>query len=139
MNKSECIKPGIILYFMFLIASCILFSNNSIADTQLDNELQHDQIIEKIRVAMDASYRMDYKRSEDIFNETITKWPDNPMPYLFKGGLFLNMFQNVSDKTEEKEVNRLKEQILFLNNKAIDLLRPKSVSDTGRVHPIAEQ
>jgi len=32
---------------------------------------------------------MDNQRSEDLFNEAISKWPEDPKPYLFKGDLYL--------------------------------------------------
>lgn len=71
---------------------------------------------------MDANYRMDTERSEDIFNEAISEWPEDPMPYLFKGGLYLNKFRYLNENMEE-ERKRLKEQILYLNNKVIDIAR----------------
>jgi hypothetical protein len=44
------------------------------------------------------------------------------MPYLFKGGLYLNKFRYLNDNMEEERA-RLKEQILYLNNKVIDIAR----------------
>ncbi len=90
------------------------------AETLTSGKHQKNLLIKKIRLAMDESYRMDYKRSEEIFNEAISEWPVDPMPYLFKGGLYLNMFQNLNNETVEK-VDIIKEQILSLNNKAIDI------------------
>ncbi len=79
-------------------------------------------MVEKIRLAMDLSYQMDIEQSESVFDEAIREWPEYPEPYLFKGGLYLNMFQNLNNETQE-EVSKLKEQILYLNNKAIEIAR----------------
>ena len=77
---------------------------------------------------MDANYRMDLERSEVIFNEAISGWPEDPMPYLFKGGLYLNKFRYLNDNMEEERA-RLKEQILYLNNKVIDIARRRIKED----------
>ncbi len=81
-------------------------------------------MVEKIRLAMDLSYQMDIEQSESVFDEAIREWPEYPEPYLFKAGLYLNMFQNFNNETEE-EVSKLKEQILYLNNKAIEIARKR--------------
>jgi tetratricopeptide (TPR) repeat protein len=124
MTKFENTKPGVVSYLFAFIICSILLCNYSNAETQSSGKLQKSQIREKIRQAMDASYRMDIERSEKIFDEAINKWPDDPMPYLFKGGLYLNIFQNLNNRTEE-EIDRLKEQIIYLNNKAIEMARKR--------------
>ena len=55
---------------------------------------------------------------------SISEWPEDPMPYLFKGGLYLNKFRYLNDNMEEERA-RLKEQILYLNNKVIDIAADK--------------
>ncbi len=97
-----------------------MLSDCANAETIASKKLQQNSIIEKIREAMELSYQMDIERSEAVFDKAINEWPDDPKPYLFKGGLYLNMFQNLNDETEN-EVERLKVQILSLNNKAIDI------------------
>ncbi len=77
---------------------------------------------------MDLSYQMDIEQSEEVFDEAIREWPDAPGPYLFKGGLYLNMFQNLNNEKEE-EVETLKEQILSLNNKAIEIARKQIIEN----------
>ncbi|GAX59294.1 tetratricopeptide repeat protein [Candidatus Scalindua japonica] len=113
-------KFVIITDFLFFIILVILLSEAINGEVIEDEKSQKDPIIEKIREAMELSYQMDRERSEKVFDEAINKWPDDPEPYLFKGGLYLNMFQNLNNTTEE-EVERLKEKILFFNNKAIEV------------------
>lgn len=115
-------KFGIITNLLSFIIIAIVFSDFANAETVTSTIPQQDPIIEKIREAMELSYHMDIEDSEAVFDEAINKWPDDPKPYLFKAGLYLNMFQNLNNETED-EVERLKEQILSLNNKAIDLAR----------------
>ncbi len=115
-------KFGIIINLLFFIILAIVLSNCANAETIASTKSQQNPIIDKIREAMELSYQMDIERSEAVFNEAINEWPDDPKPYLFKGGLYLNMFQNINNKTEE-EVFKLKEQILYLNNKAIEIAR----------------
>jgi len=122
MIKLECKNPGIFSYLFLFVISCILLCNYSNAETLSSHDPQKSQLVEKIRLAMDLSYQMDIERSESVFDEAISEWPEDPEPYLFKGGLYLNMFQNLNNETEE-EVSKLKEQILYLNNKAIEIAR----------------
>ena len=121
-------KTKIIFYLVALLLSSILLCNCSNAETLTIGKLQPNQLVEKIRLAMDASYRMDNQRSEDIFNDAISEWPEDPMPYLFKGGLYLKKFRYLSSDLEE-EVVRLKEQILYLNNKVIDIANKRIAED----------
>ncbi len=121
MIKYECKNPGISAYlFFFIIIASILLCNYADAETASSDNPQNVLMMEKIRQAMDLSYQMDIERSESLFDEAISEWPEDPEPYLFKGGLYLNLFQHLNNKTEE-EVDKLKEQILSLNNKAMDL------------------
>ena len=76
---------------------------------------------------MDAYYRMDDQRAENIFNETISKWPEAPQPYLFKGGFYLNILR-YRNKNIEEENQRLKDKIISLNNRVIDITR-KQISE----------
>ena len=117
--------------FSFLISN-ILLCNCSNAETIKRSTTHHDPLIDKIKLAMDANYRMDSERSEDIFNEAINEWPEDPMPYLFKGGLYLNKFRYLNDNMEEERA-RLKEQILYLNNKVIDIARKRIEEDPNDV------
>ena len=112
MIKYECKNSGIFSYLFLFIISSILLCNYSNAETLSSDNPQKSQLVEKIRLAMDLSYQMDIERSESVFDEAISEWPEDPKPYLFKGGLYLNMFQNLNNKTEE-EVSKLKEQILY--------------------------
>ncbi len=121
MNKFKFVKNGISLYLLFFIMCCIPVCGYSNAE-ELSGDKQQSPLIDTIWNAMEASYRMDYKHAEELFDETIEKWPDDPMPYLFKGGLYLNMFEKVSNESEE-EIERIKAQILYLNNKAIEFAR----------------
>jgi len=120
MTNSDLTKRWTNLYILSFLISGILLCNCTNADTKTGGKSQPGQLIEKIRLAMDASYRMDNQRSEYIFNEAISEWPEDPMPYLFKGGLYLNKFRYLNSNMEE-EIVRLKEQILYLNNKVIDI------------------
>ncbi len=117
-------KFGIITYLLSFIILAIAFSDCANSETVASGKSQQNPIIEKIREAMELSYQMDIERSEAVFDEAISEWPEDPEPYLFKGGLYLNMFQNLNNKTEE-EVAKLKEQILSLNNKAIEIARKR--------------
>ncbi|MGR3302850.1 MAG: tetratricopeptide repeat protein [Candidatus Scalindua sp.] len=132
MANSELIKPGIVLCLFSLLISSTLLCNFSNAESIKWSDAQQNPLIEKIRLAMDANYRMDSERSEDIFNEAISKWPEDPMPYLFKGGLYLNKFRYLNDNMEEERA-RLKEQILYLNNKVIDIARRRIKEDPNDV------
>ena len=122
MVNSELIKPGIIFYLFSLLISSTLLCNFSNAESIEQGDAQQNPLTEKIKLAMDANYRMDSERSEDIFNEAISEWPEDPMPYLYKGGLYLNKFRYLNDNMEEERA-RLKKQILYLNNKVIDIAR----------------
>jgi len=115
-------KPGMILHLFAFLISSILFCNCLNADTIKNSDSQHDLIIEKIRQAMDAYYRMDDQRAENIFDDAIGKWPEDPMPYLFKGGFYLNILR-YRNKNRDEENKRLKEKIISLNNRVIDISR----------------
>ena len=130
MIQEECNNPGIFSYLFLFIISCILLCNYSNAETLSSHNPQKSLLVEKIRLAMDLSYQMNIERSESVFDEAISEWPDDPEPYLFKGGLYLNMFQNLNNKTEE-EVYKLKDQILYLNNKAIEISRKRTKESLG--------
>ncbi len=128
MTKLECTKAVIVSYLLSILIISIFLCNCSHAETVSSDNPQGNSLIETIQMAMDLSYQMEIKQSEDIFNEAIKEWPEDPMPYLFKGGLYLNMFQNLSNNTEV-EREKLKEQILYLNNKAIDIARERIKED----------
>ncbi len=132
MVDSELIKPGIILCLFSLLISSTLLCNFSNAESIKRSDAQQNPLIEKIKLAMDANYRMDSERSEVIFNEAISEWPEDPMPYLFKGGLYLNKFRHLNENMEEERA-RLKEQILYLNNKVIDIARRRIEEDPDDV------
>ena len=132
MVDSELIKPGIILCLFSLLISSTLLCNFSKAESIKRSDAQQNPLIEKIKLAMDANYRMDSERSEVIFNEAISEWPEDPMPYLFKGGLYLNKFRHLNENMEEERA-RLKEQILYLNNKVIDIARRRIEEDPDDV------
>ncbi|MHC4321785.1 MAG: hypothetical protein ACYST3_05870 [Planctomycetota bacterium] len=117
-------KPGMILYLFSFLISGILLCNSLNAST-INSDSQHDLIIEKIRQAMDAYYRMDDQRAENIFNDAIGKWPEDPLPYLFKGGFYLNILR-YRNKNREDENQRLKEKIISLNNRVIDIARKRT-------------
>ncbi|ODS30752.1 MAG: hypothetical protein SCARUB_04130, partial [Candidatus Scalindua rubra] len=107
-TNSNLLKPFILPYLLFILISIILLCNCSSAEITKRDKSQRNPLIEKIRLAMDANYRMDVQRSEDIFNEAINKWPDEPLPYLFKGGLYLNILR-YHNKNIEEENRKLKE------------------------------
>ena len=72
-------KSDMILYLFSFLISSILFCSCLNAST-INTDFQHDLIAEKIREAMDAYYRMDDQRAENIFNEAIGEWPEDPQP-----------------------------------------------------------
>ncbi len=121
-------KSVIILYLFFSLISSILLCNSLNADITKDSDSQNDLIIEKIRQAMDAYYRMDDQRAENIFNEVIDSWPEDPLPYLFKGGFYLNILR-YRNKNIEEENQRLKDKIISLNNRVIDIARKRISED----------
>ncbi len=120
MINSEATKPRIKLYVLTFLISSILLCNYTNAEIGTADRSQPSQLIEKIRLAMDASYRMDDQKAESIFNEAISEWPEDPMPYLFKGGFYLKKFRYLKSDHEEG-IAGLREQILYLNNKVIDI------------------
>ncbi|MFQ5965024.1 MAG: tetratricopeptide repeat protein [Candidatus Scalinduaceae bacterium] len=120
----------VILCLIVILISSILLCYRSWAETIEGNKSKHKSLINKIELAMDALYRMEVQKSEDIFDEAINEWPEDPLPYLFKGGLYLNMFRHRNNTTEE-ENRRLKEQIFYLNNKVIDIARKRIEEDPG--------
>ena len=75
-------KPGMILYLFSFLTSSILLCNSLNADIIENSDSQNDLIIEKIRQAMDAYYRMDDQRAENIFNDAISEWPEDPLHWL---------------------------------------------------------
>jgi len=77
MANSELIKPGIILCLFSLLISSTLLCNFSNAESIKRSDAQQNPLIEKIKLAMDANYRMDSERSEVIFNEAISEWPED--------------------------------------------------------------
>lgn len=116
-------KSGMILYlFSFLISSFLLC--NCLNASTINRDSQHDLITEKIREAMDAYYRMDDQRAENLFNDVISKWPEDPQPYLFKGGFYLNILR-YRNKNREDENQRLKDKIISLNKRVIDIARKR--------------
>ncbi len=119
-------KSDMILYLFSFLISTILLCNGLKAST-INTDSQHDLITEKIREAMDAYYRMDDQRAENIFNDIIGKWPEDPLPYLFKGGFYLNRLR-YRNKNREEENQRLKDKIISLNNRVIDIAR-KQISE----------
>jgi len=119
-------KSHMILYLFSFLISTILLCNGLKAST-INTDSQHDLITEKIREAMDAYYRMDDQRAENIFNDIIGKWPEDPLPYLFKGGFYLNRLR-YRNKNREEENQRLKDKIISLNNRVIDIAR-KQISE----------
>jgi tetratricopeptide (TPR) repeat protein len=121
-------KPGTILYLFFFLISSVLLCNGLNADIIKNSDSQNDLIIEKIRQAMDAYYRMDDQKAENIFNEAISKWPEDPLPYLFKGGFYLNILR-YRNKNREEENQRLKDKIISLNNRVIDIARKRISED----------
>ncbi len=128
MTNFDKTKTKIILYLLSFLLSGILLCNCSNAETATISKSQPNQLIEKIRLAMNASYRMENQQSEDIFNEAIGEWPEDPMPYLFKGGLYLKKFSYINSNSDE-EIVRLKEQVLHLNNKVIDIANKRIAED----------
>lgn len=80
----------------------------------------NEALVNKIAQAMDAFYHMDFQRSEDIFDEAIKEWPDDPLPYLFNGGFYLELFRYYKDNPEAK-AQEYREKSLHFNNKAIDI------------------
>ena len=132
MKRFKANKTVTFHCLLSLLISSALLCNCSNAESIKRSDAQQNPLIEKIRLAMDANYRMDSKRAEDIFNEAISEWPEDPMPYLFKGGLYLNKFRYLIDNMEEERV-RLKEQILYLNNKVIDIARRRIEEDPNDV------
>jgi tetratricopeptide (TPR) repeat protein len=125
-------KPGIILYLFYFLISSILLCNGLNADTIKNSDSQQHLIIEKIRQAMDAYYRMDDQRAENIFNETISKWPHAPLPYLFKGGFYLNILR-YRNQNREEENQKLKDKIISLNDRVIDIARNRISEDPDDV------
>ncbi len=117
-------KNGMSLYLFSFIISAILLSNGLNAETIKNSDSQHALIIEKIRQAMDAYYRMDDQSADNIFNETISEWPEEPLPYLFKGGFYLNTLR-YRNKNIKEENQRLKDKIIALNNRVIDIARKR--------------
>lgn len=81
------------------------------ADKELDKELMQ---------ALDAFYKMDYQLSEDMFDDIIEKNPQNPLPYLIKGGYYLERYRFHKDFTKEEKSN-IKENFINLNEKVISL------------------
>ncbi len=120
--------PHIFPYLSAILICGILLCNSSKAETIEGNKSEDSSLIRKIKLAMDAFYRMDIQKSEDIFDEAINQWPEEPLPYLFKGGLYLNMFRHSKDNSVEESV-RLKEQIFYLNNKVVDMARKRIKED----------
>lgn len=117
-------KPGTILYLFSFLISGFLLCNDLNADTIKSSDSQNDLIIEKIRQAMDAYYRMDDQRAENIFNEAISEWPEEPLPYLFKGGFYLNILR-YRNKNIDEENQKLKDKIILLNKRVIDIARKR--------------
>ena len=128
MRNFDKTKPCTNLYLLSFLISGILLCNHTNADIKTNVKSQPNQLIEKIKLAMDASYRMNNQRSENIFNDAINEWPEDPMPYLFKGGLYLNKFRYLNSDLEG-EIDRLKKQILYLNNKVIDIANKRIADD----------
>ena len=119
-------KPATIIYlFSFLISSILLCNSLDAGTTHSDH--QRVLITEKIREAMDSYYRMDDQKAENTFNEAIRQWPEDPLPYLFKGGFYLNMLR-YRNKSREEENQRLTDKIISLNEKVIDIAR-KQISE----------
>ncbi len=134
--KSKCyiyrndtlFPPHIFPYLSAILICGILLCNCSEAETIERNKLEDNSLIRKVKLAMDAFYRMDIQRSEDTFDEAINQWTEDPLPYLFKGGLYLNMFRHSKDNSVEESI-QLEEQIFYLNNKVIDIARKRIKED----------
>ena len=94
------------------------------------NTLENDSsyIIEKVERSMDAFYRMDFKKSENIIDEAIKDNPNEPLLYLIKGGFYLEKFR-FNKGSNEAQNQELKEKILSLNNKVIKLAKQQIKSD----------
>lgn len=121
------------LFFVAIIAvlPSVYGETNIYDDVKVDKELlDKGLLISEIREALDAYYQMDYKRAEELFDEVINKWPDNPLSYLAKGGYALERFRFRSDNTKE-ENDRFKEIIFSLNEKAIEIAKKILDVDPG--------
>lgn len=128
-------RQGMILYlFSFIISSSILCNGLNASIIKSSDSL-HNLISEKIRQAMDAYYRMDDQKAEYIFNEAISTWPEEPLPYLFKGGFYLNILR-YRNKNIEEDNQRLKDKIISLNNRVIEIARKRISEDSDDINAL---
>lgn len=113
------------LFFSIVVIGGILFSINAKAEDKVN---ENSSVIEKIELALDAFYRMDFERSVNILDKAIKENPDDPLLYLFKGGFYLERFRFQKGGKEE-ENSELKEKILSLNRKVIELAEKRIKDD----------
>jgi Tfp pilus assembly protein PilF len=85
-------KPGPFLH-IFILFMCTNLSPSCLnAETKEVGSPSQTALIDKIGIAMDYFYRMDSQKANKILDDTIDEWPLNPLPYLFKAGLCLQIY-----------------------------------------------
>lgn len=133
MHKvSSLVCSKIYICFIVLVIAFSLLSVCLQSESVGGSDFNNKRLISELESALDAFYRMDFEKSEKIFDKAIMSWSQNPLPYLIKGGYYLEKFRFHKDYTQAEE-KQIKDEFFRLNKKVVDLAKERLKDDPADI------